>query len=119
VRPLRKPSGRKLSGRWFARLTLTGLLIAIGSAALPGFEATLAFGVTTLEMDLVVTRDGVVVVHHDRRLDPARTRAPDGAWLAEPTPGHDRGRPGPIAGISPLDRIGKPAGPYSRIYNLG
>ncbi len=54
--------------------------------SLPGFEAALRLGVTTLEMDLAVTRDGVVVVHHDRRLDPLRTRGPDGAWLAEPTP---------------------------------
>jgi len=54
--------------------------------SLPGFEAALALGVTTLEMDLAVTRDGVVVVHHDPRLDPARSRGPDGAWLAEPTP---------------------------------
>ena len=54
--------------------------------SLPGFEAALELGVTTLEMDLAVTRDGVVVVHHDRRLDPARTRGPDGAWLAKPAP---------------------------------
>jgi glycerophosphoryl diester phosphodiesterase len=96
-------------------LALTGLLMTLGSAALPaplsaaelpafdlqghrgarglypenslpGFEAALALGVTTLEMDLAVTRDGVVVVHHDRRLDPARTRGPDGAWLAGPAP---------------------------------
>ncbi len=53
---------------------------------LPGFEAALELGVTTLEMDLAVTRDGVVVVHHDRRLDPLRTRGPDGAWLGAPTP---------------------------------
>ena len=54
--------------------------------SLPGFAAALAIGVTTLEMDLAMTRDGVLVVHHDRRLDPARTRGPDGAWLAAPTP---------------------------------
>ena len=110
---------RKLPGRRFARLALTGLLIAIGSTALPapltaaplaadppafdlqghrgarglypenslpGFEAALALGVTTLEMDLAVTRDGVVVVHHDRRIDPARTRGPNGAWLDPPVP---------------------------------
>ncbi len=72
---------RKLPGRRFVRLVLTGFLIAIGSApltaaplaadppafdlqghrgarglypenSLPGFEAALALGVTTLEMDL-------------------------------------------------------------------
>ena len=54
--------------------------------SLPGFEGALAIGVTTLEMDLGLTRDDVVVVHHDRRLNPWRTRGPGGAWLEEPTP---------------------------------
>ena len=54
--------------------------------SLPGFEGALALGVTTLEMDLGVTRDGVLVVHHDRRLDPDRTRGPGGDWLEEPGP---------------------------------
>ncbi|KKL64506.1 hypothetical protein LCGC14_2164220, partial [marine sediment metagenome] len=35
--------------------------------SLPGFAAALALGVTTLEMDLAMTRDGVLVVHHDQR----------------------------------------------------
>ena len=52
----------------------------------PAFQAALAIGVTTLEMDLGMTADGVVVVHHDRRLDPARTRGPEGDWIAEPGP---------------------------------
>ena len=54
--------------------------------SLPGIEAALAIGVTTLEMDLGMTRDGVIVVHHDRRLDPQRTRGPDGAWIEAPAP---------------------------------
>jgi glycerophosphoryl diester phosphodiesterase len=54
--------------------------------SLPGFEGALALGVTTLEMDLGMTRDGVLVVHHDRRLDPERTRGPGGAWLEGPGP---------------------------------
>ncbi len=53
---------------------------------LPGFAAALAIGVTTLEMDVGLTRDGVLVVHHDRRVDPQRTRGADGAWLEEPAP---------------------------------
>ena len=54
--------------------------------SLPGFEAALAIGVTTLELDTVMTRDGVIVVHHDRRLDPDRTRGAEGAWLASDPP---------------------------------
>ncbi|HEY9536662.1 MAG TPA: glycerophosphodiester phosphodiesterase [Kiloniellaceae bacterium] len=50
---------------------------------LPAFEKALALGVTTLELDAVMTADGVVVVHHDRRLAPERTRDAAGNWIAE------------------------------------
>jgi glycerophosphoryl diester phosphodiesterase len=50
---------------------------------LGAFARALAIGVTTLELDCGVTRDGVVVVSHNRALDPAITRGPDGEWLAE------------------------------------
>ena len=48
---------------------------------LPAFAAALSLGVDTLELDVGVTRDGVVVVHHDRTLNPDITRGPDGRWL--------------------------------------
>jgi glycerophosphoryl diester phosphodiesterase len=51
---------------------------------LPGFRGAAEIGVTTWEMDVGLSADGVLVVHHDRALDPARTRRADGAWLAEP-----------------------------------
>ena len=53
---------------------------------LPSFEKALAFGVSTLELDVGVTRDGVVVVHHDRRLNPDLARGPDGKWVQAPAP---------------------------------
>jgi glycerophosphoryl diester phosphodiesterase len=53
---------------------------------LPGFERALAMGVDTLELDVGVTRDGVVVIHHDRRLNPDVARGPDGKWLSAPAP---------------------------------
>jgi glycerophosphoryl diester phosphodiesterase len=53
---------------------------------LAGFERALQLGATTLELDVGVTRDGVVVVHHDRALNPDITRGPDGAWIAAPGP---------------------------------
>ncbi len=49
---------------------------------LAGFRTALGFGVTTLETDLALTRDGVLVLSHDPRLAAALTRGPDGAWLA-------------------------------------
>src|SRR3989442_5904077 len=49
---------------------------------LAAFARALSLGVTTLEMDLAVTRDGVVVVSHDPLLNPDITRGRDGAWLA-------------------------------------
>ncbi|MFL6574360.1 MAG: glycerophosphodiester phosphodiesterase [Burkholderiales bacterium] len=51
---------------------------------LPGFERALAFGVTTFELDVGVSRDAVVVIHHDRRLNPDLARGPDGRWVAAP-----------------------------------
>jgi glycerophosphoryl diester phosphodiesterase len=48
---------------------------------LEGFALALSIGVTTLELDLAMTRDDVLVVSHDRRLNPDHTRAPDGKFL--------------------------------------
>jgi glycerophosphoryl diester phosphodiesterase len=48
---------------------------------LPGFARALSIGVSTLEMDVGITEDGVVVVVHDRRLDVDVTRGADGRWL--------------------------------------
>jgi glycerophosphoryl diester phosphodiesterase len=48
---------------------------------LPAFAAALTLGVDTLELDCGVTRDGVVVVYHDRTLNPDITRGPDGRFL--------------------------------------
>lgn len=53
---------------------------------LPGFAAALAAGVSTLELDTGVTRDGVVVIHHDRRVNGDIARGPDGQWIAPPGP---------------------------------
>jgi len=52
---------------------------------LPAFAQALSIGVTTLELDVGVTADGVVVVHHDRRLNPDIARGTDGRWLRAPT----------------------------------
>jgi len=52
---------------------------------LPAFAAALSLGVSTLELDTSITKDGVVVVSHDARLNPDITRGPDGRWLNPPT----------------------------------
>jgi glycerophosphoryl diester phosphodiesterase len=48
---------------------------------LPAFAQALTIGVTTLELDTAVTRDGVVVVSHDATLNPDITRDAQGQWL--------------------------------------
>jgi glycerophosphoryl diester phosphodiesterase len=48
---------------------------------LPAFTMALSIGVTTLELDLAMTSDGILVVSHDRRLNPDHTRAADGKFL--------------------------------------
>jgi glycerophosphoryl diester phosphodiesterase len=54
--------------------------------SLPGFATALAVGVSTLELDVGVTRDGVVVIHHDRRLHPDIARDARGRWVEAPGP---------------------------------
>jgi glycerophosphoryl diester phosphodiesterase len=41
----------------------------------------LDLGVDTIECDMAITKDDVVVVHHDLWLNPDTTRGPDGKWL--------------------------------------
>ena len=53
---------------------------------LSAFTNALRLGVTTLELDTVLTADGVVVISHDAVLNPDLTRGPDGAWLDGPGP---------------------------------
>ena len=51
---------------------------------LPAFANALSIGVDTLELDMGVTQDGVIVVSHDRRLNPDLARTADGAYVAPP-----------------------------------
>ncbi len=53
---------------------------------LEGFCGALAVGVTSVELDVAMTADDVLVVIHDPVLNPDLTRSPDGAWLAAPGP---------------------------------
>ena len=53
---------------------------------LAGFKRALEIGVTTLELDCGVTKDGVVVVSHDRVLNPDHTRDATGKFLEKPGP---------------------------------
>lgn len=52
---------------------------------LPAFARALSLGVTTLELDVGVTKDGAVVIAHDRRLNPDIARGPDG-YVTAPAP---------------------------------
>jgi len=78
---------------------------------LAAFAKALAIGVTTIETDLAVTRDGVVVISHDPDLNPALVRE-HGAWLKE------RGPPIRSLALAELARydVGRadPASPYGR-----
>ncbi|MGE0348958.1 glycerophosphodiester phosphodiesterase [Hydrogenophaga sp.] len=48
---------------------------------LAGFERALAVGVTTLELDVVLSADGVPVISHDTAPSPDLTREASGQWL--------------------------------------
>ena len=54
--------------------------------SLAGFELAIQQGVTTLELDIAITRDGVLVIHHDLELNPNHTRDAQGRWLDKSSP---------------------------------
>ena len=61
-----------------------------GAALMPentlaAFAGAIARGCDGAELDVQLTRDGVVVVHHDFRLKPGLARK-DGVWLSEAGP---------------------------------
>lgn len=79
---------------------------------LAGFRAALEIGVTTLETDLALTADGVLVLTHDPALGSALVRDPDGRWLTGDGP--------PVRSLT-LDALRRydvgrlnPAHPYAR-----
>jgi glycerophosphoryl diester phosphodiesterase len=53
---------------------------------LPAFAKALSIGVSTLELDLAVTRDRQVVVMHNPRFEPEIARDSKGAWLQQSSP---------------------------------
>jgi glycerophosphoryl diester phosphodiesterase len=53
---------------------------------LPAFRRALELGVTTLELDIAVTRDGVLVISHDPFLNPDLARDAAGRFLDERGP---------------------------------
>lgn len=84
-------------------LALAALLLALGAQAfdlqahrggrglwpentLAAFGQALRLGVTTLELDIGITADGVPVITHDQALNPALTRDARGEWLQRAEP---------------------------------
>jgi glycerophosphoryl diester phosphodiesterase len=53
---------------------------------LPSFARALSLGVTVLELDTAITKDGVIVISHDPSLNSNITRDKDGRWLEKPGP---------------------------------
>jgi glycerophosphoryl diester phosphodiesterase len=53
---------------------------------LAGFALALALGVSTLETDIAISRDGVLLISHDPALNPDITRSPDGQFLSSRGP---------------------------------
>ena len=53
---------------------------------LASFANALSMGVDTLELDMGVTKDGVVVVSHERGLNPDLARGPDGKYIGAGIP---------------------------------
>ena len=52
--------------------------------SLPGFEMALKQGVDYVDLDIAMTKDGVLVVQHDLILNPDLTRDAKGTWVIRP-----------------------------------
>ena len=82
---------------------------------LAAFENALRLGVTTLELDIAITADGVAVISHDPALNPAITRDASGQWLTQ------RGPLIKSLTLAELQRyqVGRidPASPYGRQFS--
>lgn len=82
---------------------------------LAAFENALRLGVTTLELDIAITADGVAVISHDPALNPAITREATGQWLTQ------RGPLIKSLTLAELQRyqVGRidPASPYGRQFS--
>ncbi|QTN26052.1 glycerophosphodiester phosphodiesterase [Rhizobacter sp. AJA081-3] len=53
---------------------------------LAAFERALEIGVTTLETDVHLSADGILVISHDPRINPDLARDAQGAWVKAPGP---------------------------------
>jgi len=53
---------------------------------LAAFEHAVDLGVTTLELDIAITADGVAVISHEPSLSPTTARDAQGRWLSSPGP---------------------------------
>jgi glycerophosphoryl diester phosphodiesterase len=81
---------------------------------LAAFRKAMQIGVTSLEMDLALTRDGTLVISHNPALNPDITRGPDGKFLTATGPAiHDL----TLAALQTYD-IGRlnPDRPYARQF---
>ena len=83
---------------------------------LAAFANALDLGVTTLELDVGITADDVLVVSHDPYLNPAFTRDAHGRWLAER---------GPLIRSLTLEQLQRydvgrinPDSPYAKLFPL-
>lgn len=50
---------------------------------MPAYGTALKIGVDIVDMDIAITKDGVIVVQHDYALNPNLTRATKGNWITE------------------------------------
>jgi glycerophosphoryl diester phosphodiesterase len=74
------------ASRGFALIGHRGARGLFPENTIEGFAATLALGVTMIELDVAVTADDVVVVNHDPCLNPDLTRDRGGNWLGAAGP---------------------------------
>ncbi|NCV57490.1 MAG: glycerophosphodiester phosphodiesterase [Betaproteobacteria bacterium] len=81
AQPASRTAERAYQRRWVDLQGHRGAAGLIAENTLPSFARALAIGVNTLELDIVMTKDDVIVISHDPDLNPDITRGPDGMFL--------------------------------------
>ncbi|MCP4693110.1 MAG: glycerophosphodiester phosphodiesterase [Desulfobacterales bacterium] len=77
------------AGRPVRKVTAIGHRGAAGLApenTRASFRKACESGVDAVELDVLFSADGKIVVHHDFRLKPEIARTPDGEWIQRPAP---------------------------------
>ncbi len=66
-----------------------GIRALMPEQTIPAYKAALRIGVDYVDMDVNMSKDGILIITHDLGLNPDITRDKNGNWIKTPTPIHN------------------------------